>query len=496
MKNRDLPFRLLPFAVVCALVGCRTTKDVLNDYEADVMSGNYSAPIAEVTELAGKKDGSEQMWRLLSGAASYMADDKQSALRQFDAAEEVFKKNDKTSVFSQAGSGVLAMLMNDKSFPYDGGGQDRIFTCLYKAVDFMCLGKTDAARVELNRSCQYQTNWLHDRQRDIDAAARKLDEEAASYQRQQGVANATSGKSRSGQTSAVLSDAGFAAQVRQQCGFDPALSRDLSKMPAEDYMNAYAMHVTGVFRWLNGDSDRNELRDAARLARNNSVVVRDYAEMDKGVRPDGFVWIWAEDGLCPVREEWRIDLPLGVLPYVNRYVMYAGMALPYLRARGAGASAWNVTAGGVTETLRDVANVDGLVKAEYDVYMRGALTREITRTLVKVGVQVALGAAAEAASRRERKKGGGSSDYWALKLSQAGVATWAAGTTAADLRSWTALPKSVKVARVPRPADGKLVVTADGQRIEISLPPGNAMVFIRKPSPRAVPTVKTAVFGR
>ena len=496
MKKRDLAVRLIPAAVVCAVTGCRTTKEVLDDYEANVMSGNYSAPIPEVTELAEKGDDSQQLWRLLSGAANYMADDKPAALHQFDAAEEVFKKNDLTSVFAQTGDATLAMLTNDRAFPYDGGGQDRVFTCLYKAVDFMSMGKFDAARVELNRSSQYQSNWLYDRRKDIDAAARKLETDAASYQTKQGVAGATSAQNRSSQTSAVLSDADFAGKIRQQCGFDPATSGDLSRMAAADYMNAYAMHVTGVFRWLNGDSDRNELRDAMRLAGRNAVVAKDYAERDRNVRPDGCVWIWAEDGLCPVREEWRIDLPLALLPYVNNYVIYAGMALPYLRARGPGAASWNVTGGGISEPMRELADVDALVKSEYDVYMRGALTREITRTIVKVGVQAALGAAAAAAEKRARMKGEFPTAAMALRLSQIGVATWAASTTAADLRSWTALPKSVKVARVPRPADGRLTVTADGQRIELALPPGNAMVFIRKPSPAAPPVVKTAVFAR
>ena len=85
-------------------------------------------------------------------------------------------------------------------------------------------------------------------------------------------------------------------------------------------------------------------------------------------------------------------------------------------------------------------------------------------------------------------------DYWALKAAQLGVATWAATTTAADLRSWTALPKTVKMARVDRPADGRIVVMADDQRIELDVPPGNAMVFIRKPGVTAAPVVKMVAF--
>ena len=165
------------------------------------------------------------------------------------------------------------------------------------------------------------------------------------------------------------------------------------------------------------------------------------------------------------------------------------MALPYLRERAHGAINWSVTAGGQNMPMIPLANVDALMKTEYDVYMRGALTREITRTIVKIGAQVALGVAADAA---EEKGQGGT--YWALKASQIGVATWAASTTSADLRSWTSLPNTVKMARVNRPADGRITVTADSQCIELNVPQGNTMVFLRKPGPIARPMIKMVTF--
>ena len=83
----------------------------------------------------------------------------------------------------------------------------------------------------------------------------------------------------------------------------------------------------------------------------------------------------------------------------------------------------------------------------------------------------------------------------ALKASQVAVAAWAASTTGADTRSWTTLPKKVHVARIDRPADGKVVLTgAGGSLAEITLPPGNSMVFVSKPSLQAVPSVKVVTY--
>ena len=479
-------------ALACA-AGCRTTEDVLRDYEAALIAGNYGAPVEETAELAAKGGGSQLLWRLMAGGALYMADDKARALAMFDAAEDAMIANDKTSVFARAGDGALAMMTNDKAFDYDGGGQDRVFTCLYKAIDFLTSGNVNAARTEFNRAAQHQENWIWERRKDVEAAAARMRRDASSYASQN---NAQMQGSES-QVAGVLGNASFAAQVQRQCGFNPSTSGNLDALAPRDYMNPYVEHVTGVFRWLRGDGgERNYLKDVAALCPANTVAARDFADVQSAQRPVNQVWIWAEDGLCPCREEWRLDLPLYFMPFVGDYAPYVGMALPYLRPRSDGAASWRVAASnGAVMQMEELADVDKLVKTEYDVYMRGAIAREITRTMVKAGVQVALGVAADAAERRAMKKGN-SADYWALKMSQMAVAAWAMATTGADLRSWTALPKTVKVARVDRPADGRIDVWADGQKIELTLEPGNTLVFIRKPSPQATPAVKQVTFRR
>ncbi len=472
--------------LACAvLAGCRTTEEVLHDYEVNLLTGRYSASLPELNELAEKRDGSEQLWRLMAGSAGYLANNREMARRHFDAAENVFVQNDQTSVFAQSVNGTWAMMTNDRAFSYDGGGLDRIFTCLYKAFDCIGAGDKANARVEFNRALQYQGNWLFDRRRDIDAAQRRLEKDAAAYQREQGVA--VQGGSAQ-QAASVLADPTFAGQIRQNCNFDPATSGDLSRLGAADYTNPYALHAIGVFRWINRDSNRNELRDAANFAPGNPTVVRDAAEQQQGVVPRDQVWIWAEDGLCPSREEWKVDLPLMFVPGCGRYLPYVGMAFPVLRERGQGAANWTVQAGGVDVPMAELANVDRLAKTEYDVYMRGALTRQITRTIVLAGVQIALGVAADNTQDRNH--------HLALKLSQLGVAAWAKMSTAADLRCWTALPKTVKAVRIARPADGMVKVVADNETVPIQIPAGgNTMVFIRKPAPGAPCVVKTATFA-
>ena len=202
--------------------------------------------------------------------------------------------------------------------------------------------------------------------------------------------------------------------------------------------------------------------------------------MSQGGRPRNQVWLYVEDGLCPARTEWRLDLPLFLLPYVGRYALYAGMALPRLEERSAAAERYWLGGGAQGEVALEVLeNVDRLVRTEYDVYMRGALKREIVRTLAKVSAQVAFQIAIDNCED--------SGARLALKVAQIGVGAWAAGTTAADLREWVSLPKVVWVGRIERPGDGKLSLVAETgglrESLALEVPEGNTLVWVRKYAP-------------
>ena len=487
----DRALRAMPAAAIVAaalsITGCRTVNDVLVDYRGNISAGLYADAAKEPAELAAKGGGDALMWRLMAASAYDLAGDTDSALAQFDSAEDKMIENDKSSVFSQSVDAANAMMLNDKYFPYDGGGQDRIFTCLYKAVGYGAKGDFTAARTELNRASQHQENWLWERRKDISAADERLEKESAEYANEKGEGH----KVDSGQGKVVVQnamrDGSFGAIVKEAFGFDIFTSGVLDQLKPADYQNPYVAHVCGVFRWLLGDGDqRGFFKDAASLRPGNSFVRGDLEACESGVKPQDWVWVYAEDGLAPEREKWRIDLPLALIPYAGQYVMYAGLALPRLVERQSAASSWAV--GG--SPMEVIADVNALAKIEYDVYMRGALAREITRTVVDVGVQAALGIASEQASRRNDNGAA-----LALKLSQAAVAGYSFARRGADTRCWPTLPKTVYLARVPRPADGVVRVTADGKHVaEVGIPDGNAMVFVRKPSPLAAASVKVVRF--
>ena len=473
-------------AVVC---GCRHP---MADYEAKLTGGDYAGAALIATEEIKDGDNDELMWRLMAGGANRLAGADEPAIAQFDKAEDVMIDHDGTSVFSKGMTTSWAMMTNDKVFPYDGGGQDRIMTCLYKAIDFASAGKPDAARTELNRAAQHQENWIFERRKEIADAQERLEKDTEAYKREkQQPNNEAAAKASNIDSGAVVdgafANADFAAQVKAQGGFDMATDGVLDALRPADWMNPYVSHVTGVFRWLNGDAARDYLKDAAACRKDNPVAVRDFSECDRGGKPRNQVWVWVEEGLGPKREEWRIDLPLVLVPYVNRFVMYAGMAFPKLVSRASAGENWQVVTASAATHMSELVDMDAKMKLEFDVYFRGALVREITRTTVKIGTQVALGVVAESLNDDCTRT--------ALWFSQAAAVAWAASTTGADTRSWTALPKRVHAMRVDRPADGKVrIANGYGDVAQITVPQGNTMVFVSKPSIQAPAAVRIVTY--
>ena len=313
--------RVAVFALLAAAAGCRTVNDVMVDYRANLSRGEYAAAAREPAELAAKENGDRLLWRLMSAKAHDLAGETDLAIADFDVAEDIMIENDKSSVFSRSVDTANAMMLNDKYFPYDGGGQDRIFACMYKAIGYASKGDMAAARTEFNRAAQHQENWLYERRRNLAAAEERLRKESAEYSKEQG------GEKNAGQSNVAIQnavkDGSFRETVKEAFGVDIFSSSTLDDLKPEDYQNPYLSHACGVFRWLDGDGDgRGHLKDALRLRPKNSVVRSDLEACEAGVKPSGDVWIYAEDGLSPVREAWRIDLPLLLIPYAERYVKY------------------------------------------------------------------------------------------------------------------------------------------------------------------------------
>ena len=421
------------------------------DYEANVLVGKFAEAAVEPAEKADEGGKDALFWQLHAAAAERLAGNNDEAVRRFDLAEDLFIDFEHRS---KAVDTTASMMTGDYILPYAGEGQDRVFTCLYKAIDFGVLGKPAAVRTELNRAMLHQQNWRAERSAEIAAADATLERDARSYAQSNGARQPT-GSNAVSTVSRAFGDASFSAAIRANAGFDTARDGRLDLITDDDFTNAYLVRVNETFRRYVGDS---------------------------GPKPHDMVTVFVEDGMCPKREEWRIDLPTILIPWVNRYVQYAGMALPKLVYRNAAVTAYSVSCAGTSYQMVEIQDVDRLVKTEFDVYFRGALPREIIRAVARVGVQIALGAVRDSISDDNTRL--------ALTLVQLGTAAYGFATTDADIRSWTTLPKKVYMLDLPRPADGAVTVTCGLEQIRLNVQSGNTMVFVRKTSSAAPSVVK------
>lgn len=439
-------------------VGCRSTKDILRTYDNNIVQGKYADAAVEPAEKAEAGGRDALCWQLNVAGAQRLAGNGDEAIRRLDLAEDLFVDYDSRGGVKTVATDAWSMMSGDYVLPYGGSGQDRIFCCLYKAIEFGVRGNAAAVRTELNRAAQHQANWLSDRGADLAAANERLKADAGAYARKEGV----SVPSATNSAELAFANPGFSDTIRQRTGFDTATGGRLELLTADDYANRYLERVRSVFRNYVGD---------------------------EGVKPANQVTVFVEDGLCPVRDEWRVDLPTVIIPGLNRYVQYAGMALPELRYRNAAATAYSLTSGGVNYAMPEIQDVDCLIKTEFDVYFRGALAREITRAVIKVGAQVALGATANGLYHSNDRNVQGIAAL--VTLAQLGVATWSYCSTEADVRSWNTLPKKVYMLSVPRPADGVITVNCGLAKVRLEAPEGNTMAFVSNLSSTLTPVAKS-----
>ena len=237
-------------ASVTGLSGCRSTEAILADYESRILVGKFAEAASEPAQKADEGGKDALCWQLHAAAAERLAGNNDEAVRRFDLAEDLFVDFGERN---KAVDTTVSMMTGDGALPYAGEGQDRIFTCLYKAIDFGVLGKPAAVRTELNRAMLHQQNWRAERSAEIAAADEKMGRDARSYAQSNGVRQ-TAGSNAVSTVSRAFDDASFSAAIRANAGFDTARDGRLDLLTDDDFTNAYLVRVNETFRRYVGDS--------------------------------------------------------------------------------------------------------------------------------------------------------------------------------------------------------------------------------------------------
>ena len=319
----------------------------------------------------------------------------------------------------------------------------------YKALNFMALGENDQARVEFNRALDRQRRAKEKFAGEIKKLQNELDKE----QEKEG------------------------SQVKKNVD-NPQINNLINdKYPGlyefeayPDFVNPFTTYIAGVFFDLIGDYSKavTFLKESYGMVKDNEYIARDLAVTEKVL--DGqaelkdTVWVVFENGLGPVKEEFRIDIPLFI---ASDQVKYFGIALPMLKFREQAYPYLSIKADSKNYNTQMVANMDRVVQTEFSKDFKGILTRAIISATAKVAAQYAL-----------NKKNDSST-----KLVSLLATAYSYATTAADVRIWTTLPKNFQVARLPIPPDRKITIEPPGGvSFPVEIPAcKNALVYVRIP---------------
>jgi hypothetical protein len=450
----------LIFISVMFLAGCNAPKNDLlrfnTAFKTDYLSSsNLEDSIQIAKSKTGKSKnpkGEDLLWAMQLGCLERISQNYKQSNDDFDKAEEMlnfFDYQNKTA------DSVAAMAVSENIVPYLGEEYDGIMVNTYKALNFMALGDNELARVEFNRAL--------DRQR---RAKEKFAKEIAKLQNELDQAQ----EKEDSQVKKNVDNPEIQQLIEQRY---PGIY-NFKAYP--DFVNPFTTYIAGVFFDLIGDHSKAAplLKEAYGMVSDNEYLAEDIAVTEQVL--DGqkelkdTVWVVFENGMGPVKEEFRIDIPLFV---ETKKVKYVGIALPKLIFREQAYSSLTIMAAGHNYTTEQVADMDRVIQTEFNKDFKGILTRAIISMTAKAVAQYAL------------EKQDKSSSTLASFL----VAAYSYATTAADVRIWTTLPKDFQVARFPMPADGLIMIEPPGgESFQIKIPPcKNSLVYVKIPFRQAKP---------
>ena len=454
---------------LAALTGCVGVADVQQTVE--FMEHYRAGEFAAASNLIGGPTGLDyQADNLLTSLHVGMAlrnEQRHDAARvAFDRAEGqlLWKSDEVASVEDVLGVG-LSLIASDLALSYHGNIYEGVLVNTYKALGALAAGDPDRARVELNRAAQRQDNAVDQLAVKVSALTANEDEDAQ-QQHQEEIDEAV-------------------AEVMDP---DGPVARRLDAVDSlgqyQGLRNPFTDWLHGVFRLATGEANRasNLLRDAVVVdGRRNRHLLADFAAAERiaqgGKAESDRVWVIHEDGLGPRLDEFRFDI---FVP-TEHGLIAVGTALPTLYGGTPAYGSLTVRADGRSTETEPVLHLDRYVATEFRAGYDGVVFKAVAAAVIRVLVQAEL------------QKGSDSSGFFGA-LAKVVVPAAATIVTQADTRIWRALPHTIGIASLPRPADDILRIGAAGAPGigEVSLPPGRfVIVTVTTTRPGAPPALNT-----
>lgn len=416
---------ILYLSCVLLLSGCNRPRNHLSVFNRAFETADFEKARTFAEKKISHKDtprSEDLLWSLQAGTVHRIKKNYARSTEIFDVCEEMMSHFDSEN--SEIGHTIGAAAVNENIIPYTGKVYDGVMVNTYKALNFMATGHYDLARVEFNRALDRQRRAKETFNKEIQKQKDRIRTDKYSEFVQNSLDNPE-------------------LQQRLQEVY-PSLY-DFDVYP--DFVNPFSTYMAGLFFLIEGDYSKSVdlLKESAGMVPGNTIILEDLdavnSALSGGPPVAPAIWVIFENGLGPIKEEFRIDLPLFV---ATNKVRYVGIALPNLIFRPSASPYLEVKTGLGTSKTQLVTNMDWVIQTEFNKDFQGTLIRSIISATAKAAAQYVL---------EENNN-----SPWAAVA----MAIYSFVTTSADVRIWTTLPKNIQVTRIPMQKNGFLTLSGRG----------------------------------
>ena len=464
-NNRYNHTLFILLGLVFLFTGCNAPKNALNKFDdsfrSEALNSSGFSKAIKLAESKISKGGNPKkedlLWAMQLGSIERLNKNYSQSNDYFNKSEKMLNYFDYQNKTLDSAASIAA---NENIVPYVGEEYDGIMVNTYKALNYMALGNEEDARVEFNRATERQRRAAELFAEEIKKLDKEIEKEDA-------------------KDNSTVKDNVDNPEIQKL--IEEKYSNLFNFKAYPDFVNPFSTYIAGVFFDLIGDYSKATglLKQSYGMVSDNDYIGEDFAlteqVLDGKKEFKNMVWVVFENGMGPVKEEIRIDIPLFINKPRNKKAdfKYFGIALPKLVFRDEAFPYLTVEGGGKNCKTQVVANMDTVIQTEFKKDFKGILTRAIISATSKVVAQYALS-----------KQGNGKTQLASLL-----VAAYSFATTAADVRIWTTLPKDFQVARLDIPEDRTITISPPGgPSFKVEIPScNNSLVYVKIPFRQAKP---------
>ena len=418
------------------LTGCASYEKQTQSFRGAWNSGNTieASKFANIKVYDNIDSKDSVIWLLEQGAALRANDQLEESNYAFDRAEKRIKYYESQAKLSLSKE-ATGLVTNLTAIPYEGKGYDSVMLNTYQALNYLQLGQTDAALVELRQANEAQKAELIRNTRRITSARKSAKQLNSNILRTEKDINTQSTLNR--------------IQPNLNLDYGPFVN------PFTDFLHALCL-------WsLADDQSENALVSLRRINAtlgSSPFISNEIKLVNKLLSNNNnldLTYVFFETGVAPLRREIRLDIPL-----YSQDLPYVAAEFPRLEPRGHLIPS-SVAIGKTKTDATMICEMDAVIGQDFRTELPGIIIRTIASAALKAS-----------ATKQAGNKNG---DFGII----AGT-VYQIFSTKADLRTWTSLPKAFAVTRVETPKNRKLTLLVGSQKSEIIVNPGQVSVVYVK----------------